>query len=476
MADDCGWPVNRLPFSTLHTIVAVTGFELSERQWKGWWIMICNVFRPKRRINGRVRVGRLYRGRFKLDGESRVTTVPLHTPDKQRANQKLLLLVRQRERELDGLSGRKPLREAAQSPLLAHLNDFLADLRARKRSEDHVQHLETRIKRLFSECRWEHLRDVSADSFQLWRANQKEFSQKTLHEYQYSASSLFTWMERNDRLESNPLRKVAKVERKGYETVKRRSFTNDEMRRLLVVAGLYVLGYLAAVNTGLRRKELASVQWGDVHLDADRPFIMVRSATTKNRKASKIYLKSGLARMLADIKPAAVAADELVFVGRIAPMPLMHEHLKAAGIAVLNDQGFKVDFHALRMTYNMNLELAGASVQVRQELLRHSDPRLTTGTYADTTRLETASLIEKLPDFMGEKIPGTQLGTQATGASSPDVTQAVTINKGIEVLKEIENRGESHGLTPAVAVCHVGQSDGVLGIASPVNRPITPAP
>ena len=217
--------------------------------------MICNVFRPKRKINGRVHVGRLYRGRFKLDGEFKVTTLPLHTTDKQLASQKLLVAVRQREKELAGLTARKPLREAALSPLLAHLNDFLADLRGRKRSESHIKHLETRIKRLFTECRWEHLRDVSADSFQLWRANQKEFSPKTLHEYQNAASSLFAWMERNDRLESNPLRRVGKVERKGHETVKRRSFTNDEMRRLLTVAGHYRLGYLAAVNTGLRRKE-----------------------------------------------------------------------------------------------------------------------------------------------------------------------------------------------------------------------------
>ena len=71
---------------------------------------------------------------------------------------------------------------------------------------------------------------------------------------------------------------------------------------------LIALGYVAAVNTGLRRKELASVQWGDVHLEVERPFILVRCATTKNRKANKIYLKSQLARMLADIKPAAVAA------------------------------------------------------------------------------------------------------------------------------------------------------------------------
>jgi integrase len=432
--------------------------------------MICNVFRPKRIINGRVHVGRLYRGRFKLNGEFRVTTVPLHTTDKQLANQKLLLVVRQREKELAGLTGHKPLREAAQSPLLAHLNDFLADLRVRKRSEGHLKHLEPRIKRLFRECGWEHLRDVSGDSFQLWRANQQEFSAKTLNEYLNAVSSLFNWMERNDRLESNPLRRVGKVERKGYETVKRRSFTNDELRRLLAVAGPYGLGYLVAVNTGLRRKELSSVQWGDMHLDADRPFILVRSSTTKNRKASKIYLKSQLARLLADMEPAAVAADKLVFVDRIASMRKMHEHLKAAGIAVWNDQGCKVDFHALRGTYNTNLELAGASVQVRQELLRHSDPRLTTGPYMDATRLETASLIEKLPDFTDETKTDTQLDTQTTGAGGHGVAQAVTKNARDENGKQVEIKGESHGLTPAVAACHTGESEGVLKFESPSLR------
>jgi integrase len=428
--------------------------------------MICNVFRPKRRINGRLRVGRLYRGRYKLDGEFKVTTLPLHTTDKQLANQKLLAVVRQREKELAGLTGRKPLREAAQSPLLNHLNDYLADLRAGKRSESHVKHLEARIRRLFHECRWEHLRDVSADGFMMWRAEQKEFSQKTLHEYQNAASSLFAWMERHDRLENNPLRRVGKVERKGYETVKRRSFTNDEMRRLLAVSGLYALGYLAAVNTGLRRKELASVQWGDVHLDAERPFILVRSSTTKNRNAGKIYLRSQLARMLQEIKPASVAADELVFAGRIASMRKMHGHLQAAEIVVCNEQGCKVDFHALRMTYNMNLELAGASVQVRQELLRHSDPRLTTGAYTDTTRLETASLIEKLPEFVDD----TQLDTHATVASRPDVTQAVTDNGSSEGSEPVEGIDESHGLTPAVAACHAGQPNTVSGFESPSLR------
>ena len=432
--------------------------------------MQCNIFKHKRRINGRVKISRLYNGRFKLDGELKATTIPLNTTDKQLAQQKLLAAVRERERELAGLSGRKPWREAAQSPLLNHLADFLADLRARKRSESHIKHVETRIKKLFFECRWETLRDVSADSFMLWRANQKDLSQKTIHEYKNAAFSLFAWMERHDRVESNPLRKVGNVERKGFETVKRRAFTHEEMRRLVAVSGEFALGYLAAVNTGLRRRELACVQWGDVHLDNGTPFILVRSNTTKNRQAGKIYLKSGLAQQLASIKPLDVAADELVFAGRIAWMAKMHQHLKAAGIPVHDGQGRKVDFHALRMTYNMNLESVGASLQVRQELLRHSDPRLTAGTYMDGTRLETASLIEKLPDYVNGNKADTQLGTQATGASGHAVTQTVTANGCMKNAEPIANIEESHGLSPAVADCHGEPSTTLSGFESPSLR------
>jgi integrase len=417
-----------------------------------------------------LQIARLYSGRFRLEGEPKVTTVPLHTTDKQLAKQKLLALVREREQELAGIGGRKSLRKAAQSALLEHLKDFVADLRARMRSDSHIGHLETRIKRLFSECHWEYVRDVSADSFQLWRANQKQFSRKTIHEYQNAASSLFTWMERNDRLESNPLRRVAKVERKGFESLKRRAFTEDEVRRLLTVAGGYALGYLAAFYTGLRRKELSAVQWGDLHLDAARPFILVRSATTKNRKAGKVYLKSNLARMLRETWAASVPADELVFAGRIPSMRKMHEHLKAAGIAVLDEQGNKVDFHALRMTFSTHLELVGASLQVRQDALRHCDPRLTAGTYTDTTKLETAGAIERLPDFVVEEGQDTQVGTHATVPTGPLESPAVTANTGEGDAKAVENNGDCHSLAGAVAMCHNGQTGAYSGFESPSLR------
>ena len=88
----------------------------------------------------------------------------------------------------------------------------------------------------------------------------------------------------------------------------------------------------------------------------------------------------------------------------------------------------------------------------------------------DGTRLETASLIEKLPDYLDGKANDTQLGTQATGASSPDVTQAVTASGSLESSAHAANIDESRDLTPGVALCHTAQSNDVSEFESPSLR------
>lgn len=49
--------------------------------------MISNVYRPSRRKNGRRIVGRMYRGKYRLDPREKLKDVPLHTNDKQVAEQ-----------------------------------------------------------------------------------------------------------------------------------------------------------------------------------------------------------------------------------------------------------------------------------------------------------------------------------------------------------------------------------------------------
>ena len=61
--------------------------------------MINYVFRPKRKVQGRKKTARLYTGRYRLDGEVRITEVALKTTDKQVAQTRLDDLVGEKERE-----------------------------------------------------------------------------------------------------------------------------------------------------------------------------------------------------------------------------------------------------------------------------------------------------------------------------------------------------------------------------------------
>src|SRR5208282_280251 len=134
----------------------------------------------------------------------------------------------------------------------------------------HLSHTKSRLQRLFAECSWNLIHDISADGFIKWRTRQT-FSPKTANEYLGHANALFNWMERNERLERNPLKSVGKSETRGKERYVRRA-----------------LPYMLAAYTGLRRGEIKQLVWDDVHLDEKRPYILARASTTKNKKTATL--------------------------------------------------------------------------------------------------------------------------------------------------------------------------------------------
>ena len=261
------------------------------------------------------------------------------------------------QRESEGLLPSKEARDSAQRGLRSHLADYITDLRVLGRSADHIRNVEKRLLRLIRECGWERCADVTADSFQTWRAKQTKAS-KTLNEYQAAVSAFFAWLEAKQRVTTNPMEHVDKVPTRGRETVRRRALTNDEVRRLLAVSGRRRVVYLAAVTTGLRRGELAAIEKGDLHLSGQKPYLKARASTTKNRKEAVIWLGEELAQELRRIVPADAHEDARVFES-IPTMKEMRADLKAAGIPLLDERGYRVDFHALRHTYGTNLRLAG---------------------------------------------------------------------------------------------------------------------
>jgi len=81
------------------------------------------------------KVGRLWRGRYKLDLDEKMSDVPLRTPDKQVAEQRLRKIVIERQRERDGLIAPRRERDSAQRALSGHVKAYCESRRAMKRDE-----------------------------------------------------------------------------------------------------------------------------------------------------------------------------------------------------------------------------------------------------------------------------------------------------------------------------------------------------
>ena len=366
--------------------------------------MICGVYKPSRRKAGRRVRGRLWFGQYRLDGDVAVTRVPLKTADKQVARKRLDDIVRKLQQEREGLIAPAAMREAADSTLSELSALYTANLDSRGRSDHYINVTGVRIRRLAAECGWKYLADVSSASFQRWRASQKHAA-KTLNDYLATMRGFIRWLIRQKMANYDPLKDVERVETRGRRKRQRRAFTVEEVASLLAAAPLERRRfYLAAYYTGLRRSELQSLEWGDLHLDDAKPFIEARASTTKNRAEVRIAIRPELLETLRSMRPTKARANSPVF-GFVLDrtghkLDSFRRDLKAAGIEYKDAQGRIADFHALsRVTPNTHLGQLGVGERIRQQFMRHSDLRLTSSVYTDAEQLPAAEAIQALPSF-----------------------------------------------------------------------------
>ena len=299
---------------------------------------------------------------------------------------------------------------------------------------------------------------------------------KTLNEYLGHASAFVTWMVRQGRLPLNPLLSAGKVESAGSERT-RPTYSDEEMIRLITVSGSRGLAYLLAVTTGLRRGELDALLWDDLHLDTAEPFLVARAATTKNRKLARLPLHPEVAEALRKEEHRINAAPErLVFPEGVPSMEVFRQDLKAAGIAIVDTQGRRADFHSLRHTLATRLSRANVPPRIAMELMRHSDMRLTMKTYTDAGSLPMASELCKLPR-LSHPLPR-PLNPEKTSPDVSEPVQSVTVIAQTQVAERQEERAKLTGLVqacPELAAC------GAEGLRTPpflrgqINPPATSA-
>jgi integrase len=183
--------------------------------------------------------------------------------------------------------------------------------------------------------------------------------------------------------------------------------------------------YRTLVLTGLRRGELASLSIGSMELDAPTPFAVLAAGDEKNRQGSEIPLRVDLVvelrEWIAEKRAGFTGSDKEfsnlpLFSVPASLLRALNRDLAAAGIPKTDDRGRAIDVHAMRMTLATMLNKAGVAPRTAQEIMRHSDIRLTMATYTDAKLLNVSGALDSLPKLSPDRTPGnTQEVMRATG-------------------------------------------------------------
>jgi len=169
--------------------------------------------------------------------------------------------------------------------------------------------------------------------------------------------------------------------------------------------------WVAFLETGARWNELRQLTWRD--LDFERSVLTLRAENTKSRKTRAIPLRDGFLvrlRALARLHQAVFGEPPQrgahVFLspqGEVWPRPscnvmrIFKRILDRAQIPRAVSEVGKLDIHALRHTFASRLCRAGVGLVHAQNLLGHSDPRLTAAIYTHLDVEDLRRAVQTMP-------------------------------------------------------------------------------
>jgi len=216
------------------------------------------------------------------------------------------------------------------------------------------------------------------------------------------------------------------------------------------------VAYALALFTGLRRGEIEALEWRDLSIASASPCLSVRASTTKNSKPAHIPLHADLVAILREWRDTGAHESGIVLPFGIPQNRLgLWVDFKNAGIDRADSCGRKVDFHALRHTTCTLLMSAGVPARIVQEIMRHSEMRLTAKIYTDAGGLPTADGINKMPSlFSSENL--TQDLTHGLVKRGQNLSRAVTG-------KKITPDAQPIDFQAFVPACHNLSASGVFG-------------
>jgi integrase len=385
--------------------------------------MIYSIQKRKRRVDGKLLETKSYYLRYRVGRMPGDKWITLDTTDKAVATKKASDFIKDLERELAGLAVPKKEIETAAAPLASLIEEYRKELETRGRDTKYVDSTAKRLVAIAAECGWKTVRDVTADSFMVWRRS-SHLKSKTKNDCLSDVRSFLQWLVEFGRCAANPLIKVPRIKVKDDEEEKRRAFSWEEVERLFKRSGPRTIIYQTKLFCGLRRGELAELKWGDVFVDrGGETFLKLRASTTKNGKTTPQPVPDWLAQLLQKHRPASIKLSDPIF-PIIPRMPRFLKDLDAAGIPRVDERGHVSKFHSLRHTLGTWLWATGADPRVIMKLMRHSSLELTVKRYTDEAGLASNDAVKRLPSFGPASDALIQIRTQISGTDGQIVSNA----------------------------------------------------
>ena len=373
----------------------------------------------------------------------------LRTKDRDKAMKLYLEMKEQKERESVGLTIPAKVKSALQLPLSKHLAHYLSEKEKDCTSFDSVRNIESRLNILFRECAWTRIADIDSFTFTQWRAS-SDRAVKTLNEYLTDISGFVKWLNRHGFWDQDPIKDIERLRTAGRERRKRRSLSVEEFNGLVTNTSEVGrrIAYMTAFYTGLRKNEIAQLQWGDIKLDTEQPHIAVRAKTTKNRKDANIPLLPPIAKVLRDFYEGQDQGDAVF---KKPCHKTLNRDFEKAGIPKVDQSGRTVDFHSFRHSFGTMLACSGVSPREAQALMRHSDPSLTANVYVDAGKLLLSDAITKLPIAESVYQIVSEHGCTGVKESQSDSNtykegiNGMTANKGNKGIESAKGCGQKNG-------------------------------
>ena len=196
-------------------------------------------------------------------------------------------------------------------PLKQHLDDFYQSLIAKGSTVAHARQTKYRTEQIINLCKFAFWADISASKVERCLADlrngEARLSAGTSNAYLQALKQFCRWMCQDGRASESPVAYLARINARVDRRHDRRALEPDEMRRLLeaTIAAPRRYGmngferallYRLAAESGLRRKELASLKVSSFDFKAGT--IQVNCAYTKNRKMAEVSLRPDTAAEL----------------------------------------------------------------------------------------------------------------------------------------------------------------------------------